>query len=284
MESLDSTPIFPHYIEGIALERNYMNRIFTALLFFTFSIYAEDLEGITTPSADVSASFTTQALITELKVKEGEFVKKGQLLAVQEREAQQNELIRLNKEASAMALIDKAKIEIEFFKKDFASLSEAMKKGATSQKEINDVELALKTAELALQEAKFNKEVATLKVKELKSRLKQFELRTPVDGIIEKLSIDTGEAPRPGEEHIRIVSIDPMWVEILVPRNIAMKLKNGASATVTFTNAKISRVGQIIFISPVADTASDTVRVKVELTNPNKRLVGERVLVDFKVK
>lgn len=261
-----------------------MRFLFTAFIFMALNVWAENLEGITTPSADVSASFTSQALVTDLNIKEGDYVKKGQLLAVQEREAQENELIRVKKEATANALIDKAKVEIEFYKKDFKSIAEALKKGATSQKELNDVELALKTAELNLQEAEFNKEVASLKVKELESKIKQFELRTPVDGVVEKLSIDAGEAPKPGEEHIRIVSIDPMWVEIPTPRDIAMKLKNNGTAYITFPGLSKKHQGKIIYISPVADTASDTVRIKVELPNPMKRLVGERVTVDFQLK
>jgi RND family efflux transporter MFP subunit len=252
------------------------------LLLFCHSLVATQLEGITVPSADVSASFTSQALVIELKVKEGQIVKKGQLLAIQEKEAQENELVRIKKEASAEAVINKAKVEIEFLKKDFINLLEAFKKGATSQKEVNDTELALKTAELNLQDALFQKQVAVLKIKELESKLKQFELRSPVEGVIEKLSIEIGESPKPGEEHIRIVSVKPMWVEVPVPRDIAVTLKTGSTAEVTFPKAKKANSGIIIFISPVADTASDTVRVKIELANPQERLVGERVKVDFK--
>ena len=262
-----------------------MTRLLLITLFLIHgTLQAERLEGITTPSADVSASFTSQALITELNVKEGQLVKKGQLLALQERAVLTNELVRLKKEASAPAPIERAKLEIEFSKKDVENLREALKKGATSQKELNDASLTLKTAEINLRDALFQKEVATLKIKELQSRLKQFELRTPIDGIIEKLEIDAGEAPRPGEEHIRIVKINPMWVEIPVPRQIATALKNGLQATITFPDDTKNTQGKIIFISPVADTASDTVRVKIELPNPAKRLVGERVTVEFKIK
>ena len=233
------------------------------------------------PSADVSASFTSQALVTVLKVKEGQIVKKGQLLAVQEKEAQEKELERLKKEASATALILKAKAEITYYTKEYKNLEEALKKGATSQKELNDAELALKKAELNLQEAEFNKQIAGLKIKELESKIKQFELRSPVDGLVETLSIEEGESPKPGEEHIRIVSVKPMWVEVPVPRDIAVKLKNNEAAYVTFPGQAQRVTGKIIFISSVADTASDTVRVKIELANPAGRLVGERVKVDF---
>ena len=69
-----------------------------------------------------------------------------------------------------------------------------MKENATtSQKEINDVELALKTAELSLKEARLDKQIAELKVRELESRLSKYYLTSPVNGIVEKLSIDKGE-------------------------------------------------------------------------------------------
>ena len=247
-------------------------------------LHAENYEGVTEPSADVSASFTVQSLVKNVLVKEGDFVKNGQLLAVQNRDVQEQELKRLQKELDGGIASTKAKIEIDYYRKDLINLGEAFKKGATSQKEINDVELALKTAELSLKEATLSDQLTALKIKELESSLKDYELRTPVDGIIEKLSIDSGESPRPGEEHIRIVSIDPMWVEIPTPRNIAMKLKKGGKASVLFPEVRTPQLANIIFISPVVDTASDTVRVKVQLPNPKKRLVGERVQVDFNIK
>ncbi|MCM8536985.1 MAG: efflux RND transporter periplasmic adaptor subunit [Lentisphaeraceae bacterium] len=260
-------------------------KIFYFLSFImTITIYAETYEGVTEPSADVSASFTVQSLVKSVLVKEGDFVKGDQLLAVQNREVQEQELKRLRKELDGDIASEKARIEINYYKKDLINLGEAFKKGATSQKELNDVELALRTAELSLKEATLNDQLTALKIKELESSLKDYELRTPVDGIIEKLSIDSGESPRPGEEHIRIVSIDPMWVEIPTPRNIAMKLKKGGKASVLFPEVKASQFAEIIFISPVVDTASDTVRVKVQLPNPKKRLVGERVQVDFSIK
>ena len=259
-------------------------KLLVIILFACLSVYGQDLEGVTTPSADVSASFTIPALINELHVKEGQFVKKGQILAVQDKGAEEQQLVRLQKEASATAMIDKAKVEIDYYKKDVESLTEALAKGASSKKELNDSVLKLKTAELSLKEAQFNKEVAALKVKELESKIRQYVLRSPVDGVIEKLNIEPGEAPKTGEEHIRIVSVKPMWVEVPVPRDIAIKLTLKSYAGVFFPNSQKAAKANIIFISPVADTASDTVRVKLELANEEKRLVGERVKVTFEGK
>lgn len=256
-------------------------KLFLSVCLLGLNIYAQDLEGVTTPSADVSASFTIPALVEELRVTEGQFVKKGDVLAIQDKGAEEQQLIRLKKEASATAMIDKAKVEIDYYKKDVESLREALEKGASSKKELNDSILKLKTAELSLKEALFNKEIAALKVKELESKITQYVLKSPVDGVIEKLSIEPGEAPKTGDEHIRIVSVKPMWVEVPVPRTTAIKLKTSGTATVFYPGSKNGETAKIIYISPVADTASDTVRVKLEVANEKSRLVGERVKVTF---
>ena len=256
-------------------------KLFLLVCLLSFSIYAQDLEGVTTPSADVSASFTIPALVDELRVKEGQFVKKGDVLAIQDKGAEEQQLVRLKKEASATAMIDKARVEIDYYKKDVESLREALAKGASSKKELNDSILKLRTAELSLKEALFNKEIAALKVKELESKITQYVLKSPVDGVVEKLSIEPGEAPKTGEEHIRIVSVKPMWVEVPVPRKIAIGLKPSGMAKVFYPDSTNGEAAKIIYISPVADTASDTVRVKLEVANEKSRLVGERVKVTF---
>ena len=67
------------------------------------------------------------------------------------------------------------------------------------------------------------------------------------DGVVEKLSIEPGEAPKTGEEHIRIVSVKPMWVEVPVPRKIAIKLKNSGKAKVFFPDTQKGESAKIIY-------------------------------------
>ncbi|MCM8527512.1 MAG: biotin/lipoyl-binding protein, partial [Lentisphaeraceae bacterium] len=110
-------------------------KLLLIFLLFSLHVYSQDLEGVTTPSADVSASFTIPALVEELKVKEGQFVKKGDILAIQQKQVEEQQLVRLRKEATATALIDKANVEIDYYTKDVESLKEALLKGASSKKE-----------------------------------------------------------------------------------------------------------------------------------------------------
>jgi RND family efflux transporter MFP subunit len=249
------------------------------------SLSAAELEGVTRPSADVSASFTRSGLIASVQVREGALVQKGQLLAELESEAEKKQMLLLRRQADSTLEEDKAQIEIDFRQKELKGLQEAMEKGATTQKEINDAELALKTARMNLRQAKFDRELAELKYQELESQNKMTRLRSPVEGLVEALSIDAGEPSHVNEEHVRIVRINPLWVEVAVPLAEARGLKSGSLAQVLFDGGRISsREGKVIFVSPVADTASDTVRVKIEVLNEEQRMAGERVKVLFATK
>ena len=119
-------------------------------------------------------------------------------------------------------------------------------------------------------------------MEELQKQLEMFKLLSPVNGIVERLEIEAGEASKINEEHIRIVSVTPLWLEVPVPLAIARKLKKSSVAKVFFQDLeKFPKKAEVLFISPVADTASDTVRVKLQLTNKDQRLAGERVKLLF---
>jgi len=81
---------------------------------------------------------------------------------------------------------------------------------------------------------------------------------------------------------MRIISIDPMWIDVNVPtRQARNQLRKGQSAQVQFKGVTQIKTGKIIKVASDADPASDTVRVRVELPNPEKRGTGETVTVTF---
>jgi outer membrane protein OmpA-like peptidoglycan-associated protein len=80
-----------------------------------------------------------------------------------------------------------------------------------------------------------------------------------------------------------VVKIDPLWIDVPVPLAQAKQLALGQGVSITFPGggtAKSSK-GRIIHVSSVADAASDTLRVRIEVANPVGRPAGERVSVKF---
>ena len=93
-------------------------------------------------------------------------------------------------------------------------------------------------------------------------------------------------------EVIRVVQIDPLWIDAPVPLTQAVELKVGRTAQVVFglpdkpTKAEPASTslvvpGRVIFVGAVADAASDTLRVRIEVPNQAKRPAGEHVRVTF---
>ena len=82
---------------------------------------------------------------------------------------------------------------------------------------------------------------------------------------------------------IQLVKTDPLWIDVPVPLTQAKKLTLGQEVLVTFPEAEPVRSpnGRVIHISAVADAASDTLGVRIEVANPLGRPAGERLTVSF---
>ena len=108
-------------------------------------------------------------------------------------------------------------------------------------------------------------------------------LAAPIAGLVEEVSVEAGESIGTLGPVVRIVQNDPLWIDVPVPLAQARDLKLGQDAWITFPGATsdASPNGRIINISAVADAASETLRIRIEVPNPLKRPAGERVAVAF---
>ncbi len=256
-----------------------------ALTFGLFCIAADTApsptyEGITRPSSDISMAFARPGIISEINVKEGDTVTKGQILAKQNSSVEAAKLLQYQKAQSSTSLLDKANAELEQKKKDVIHVEDALKQKAVTEKELEYARLDVRKAELEAQKAQQDLDMAGLQAKEVEATIKQMSLIATVDGIVEHVDIDSGESPESGKEAVRLVCINPLWVEVPIPARIAAKLKTGAKLKVLFGDGKTVREATVIFVSPVADSASELVRVKAQIDNKELRPVGERVRVE----
>jgi len=119
------------------------------------------------------------------------------------------------------------------------------------------------------------------KAKQARATLEKTRLYTPIAGVVEQSMVKVGEnVDNQNMKVMRIVNINPLWVEVPVPFTIARTLKNTDTAKVVFTNKEV-RTAKVIHVASVADAASDTLLVRVEVENAAKTPAGERVIVSF---
>ena len=249
------------------------------------------INAITRPSADVTLKFTSPGMISRVLVKDGEKVKPGQIVVQLDDEAELARLAQLKAQGEDETRVQASVAQLEQKRLDLKKYTEGDKDPklrSFTQRELEHAKLDVKIAELSLKLAKFQQAQDKLKYDEAKIRVDRMRLASPIAGQIEALAVEQGESVDALEEVVRIVRIDPLWVNVAVPISRGRALQKNDPVRVAFPddtgNAKVV-IGKIIHIPAVADAASRTLKVRVEVSNPTgRRSAGEHVKVTFGVK
>ena len=240
------------------------------------------VEAVTRPSADVTVSFIQPGQVEEIGVKVGDVVKAGQVLARLDDKAERLKLAQMKAEADDTLRIRAAEAQLAQKKSDAAKLEWAAKEGAATQWEVEHAKLEVVIGDMSMELAKFNKDQAQRAYEEMLARVERMKITSPVDGVVEWLYVEEGEGVEALAEAIRIVKTDVLWADVPSPLSRAMGLKVGQAVDVGFPAPAAARLqGKVIHTAAVADPASETIRVRLEIPNPAGRPAGERVRAYF---
>lgn len=242
------------------------------------------VRAITRPSADITLSFVQPGRIAKVCGKEGDLVKAKQMLVQQDDAAEQVLLAQLQAQAEDTTQIRASEASLAQKKVDLQKIEKAAAGNAATALEVEHARLDVTIAELSLELAKFEHAQAGRKYQEQKVRVEHMQLASPIDGRIEDIKVEVGESINGTTEAIRVVQTDPLWIDAPVPLAQAIALQAGKVARVQFGPAEkptSTEQGRIIFVAAVADAASGTLRVRVEVPNKAGRPAGEHVLIVF---
>jgi len=148
-----------------------------------------------------------------------------------------------------------------------------------SDLEVERAKLEVVIAGLKTRQAKQEQEQKKLEYERQAVKVELMKLTSPIDGVVARLNIKQGEAvdPQNREGAIVVVLNDPLWIEVRdLPTRQATRLKLGQILKVRYTDATEQgwQDAKVIFFSPVADAASDTLLVRLELPNPSHTSAG----------
>jgi len=245
-------------LQELTANLNKLNRKLTSLnkdkntpLITTFKVQEEafthyiELQGNVQTKQNVLVYPEVPGILKEVLVKEGQQVKKGQILAViddgglaqQVLLSQTNEqLAKTTFERQKRLWNEKIGSEIQFLQ---AKASYTSQKNATNQ---------------------------------LKQQLKKFTVYAPFSGIIDDIFKEKGTVVAPGQrsELFRVINLSNMYIETDVPENYITSITKGKKVEVNFpilgkiVNSKIRQVGN--FINPTNRS------FKIEVGVPNQDL------------
>ena len=106
------------------------------------------------------------------------------------------------------------------------------------------------------------------------AKLELRTVRSPIDGVVASVSIETGEFVDE-DEIMRVVQLDPLHVEVVVPVALYGEIETGTVAEVR-PEAPFDRPheAKVVIVDRVVDAASGTFGLRLELENPKGALPG----------
>jgi len=245
------------------------------------------IEAVAKPSRDVTFSFTRPGRVDRILVKAGQPVAAGEVLVQLDDAVERERVARLKQEADETLHVDAAEANMKLKEVVLERKENGFKNGVVTVLELEEARVDATIGKLSYDLAKFNREMAGREHQEALLDVERMMLTSNIDGIVETLYIEEGESVDRMAEVVRVVDIDPLWIDVPTPLELAQTLQPGQAADVAFCSAREQaepspEVGRIIHIGAVADAASDTLIVRVELPNPTASPAGQRVEVRYR--
>ncbi len=242
----------------------------------------------TKPSGDVKLSFVRAGTVAKVLVKEGQQVKAGDLLMQQDDLVEQVALHQQKAKAKSDHEVRAAEADLEQKKVDLRKYEDSVNRnaGVVTQMELEHARLDVKIGELKVELSRFEREQNAMEVQKIQRQIDRMQIRSPIEGRVEELFLKQGESAEDGAKAVRVVNINPLYVDVFVPREriatLARDLADGkeVSWTVKFQGDQSAAEGKVKNVSAAGDPASQTLLVRLEVPNPTLRAAGERVIVE----
>jgi multidrug efflux system membrane fusion protein len=201
------------------------------------------LSGRTEADKKVTITARTGGVLTEMRVKRGQHVKKDEIIAVLSDDAREAQV------AQATALFNQRRSELEARRK-------LIEQGNMPKLEAMNLEAQFKSAEAVLAQAMAERDRGVL--------------RAPWDGIITDVQSEVGGAALSmmGAAVVQMVALDPLLAVAEVSETRLAGLKVGDPAQVRLVNGQ-KVMGRLRYVAKTASATTRTYRVEAELPNPN---------------
>ena len=125
-------------------------------------------------------------------------------------------------------------------------------------------------SEIQYLEAKTNVESLEAQLAALKAQASKFTIHSPINGVVDEVFVNRGESPT--GPVARIINIGNVQMEAQLSENYIGKIRKGDKVTISVPNLGITKQALVSSVGQVIDPKSRTFRIEVSLNNRDRLL------------
>jgi RND family efflux transporter MFP subunit len=211
---------------------------------------------VTSPDAPVSVAFLVSGKVIQVGPREGDYVKKGQLLAAID---PLDYKLSLN---AASAQAGQARVAMGRSRDEYARMKFLYESRSLAENDFQKYKAAWLSAKEQVDQAIANQKLA-------QKRLTDASLYAPADGFISKRAVEPGQTAGSGNPVFEIVKLDPVEINVGVPETDIHFVRVGQTAAVTIPALPTkSFEGEVRIINVSADPNTRTYMTRIVVPNP----------------
>lgn len=198
--------------------------------------------------------------VSQVAVENGDAVVPGQPLVLLERQDYVNAL------TASQAILKKAETNLISARTNYQRFQELHNQGAVSQKDFEDMEVALKVAEA-------DASSAAASVANDEESLRNATVASPLRGVVANKNVTTGQVLTPGVTLMAVEDISSVYVVVNIEQKDLAKIKPGLKADVTvdaYGDKKFA--GTVEVINPAANKSARVFETKIKVDNKEQLL------------
>jgi len=224
---------------------------------------------------DIAVRSPVEGIIESVLVERGSYLKRGQKIATLASGPQRAALALARSRAGMLGELKAAEARVELAEKKLARAEELVKNNFVSAdaRDVANAEYVLAVEQLRA--ARENQQLATLEAARAEEILAQHTIRSPVSGLVVDVVLRPGElsTSNQNEPIVRMLEVDPLNVELVLPVSEFGKIKVGQRAKITVEPPLNSTYNATVeVVDRTVDAASGTFGIRLRLPNPGGRI------------
>jgi RND family efflux transporter MFP subunit len=209
-----------------------------------------ELVGVVTSARSEVVSAEFDARVLEVKVRGGERVKAGDVIAIlDDRQLKERAAAAAAAEDAARAEVGRASVEVREARRRLANEQRLYRRGAQAREAVSGAQAMVSGAGAGAGLAGANLRKFRHERQEVEGLLQRSVLRAPIDGVVSLIKVKEGEMAQRGTRVARVFDPRDLRVKFEVPRGKRELLATGTKVTVVLDDGRTELSATIVDVS-----------------------------------